>query len=174
QRSSSAANRFWAYQIAHQPRWRRTKSRWRQSDWEKILSFRVSVRPREPAGQPASFTAFRRRISNPPAKHSLGRSREFVECGLRAVHIFQDLEQAPSFAVIAFACQRAFTLKIYVVNQRVTALSARSDAVELPLHVFAISCLGHHFGQGVLQALDQKLGLEIDRIDEELAQLFHF
>src|SRR5213075_539428 len=98
-------------------------------------------------------TVLRRRV----AKDSLGRSSEFVERGLRAVHIFQDLEQAPTLAVITFSRERAFAFKIYVVNQRVTALSARSDAAELELHVFAISGLGDHFGQGVLQACDQKL-----------------
>src|SRR5207302_9201770 len=99
---------------------------------------------------------------------------EFVGCGLRAVHIFQDLEQAPSFAVITFGWERSFAFKINVVDQRVTALTARSNAIELSLHVFAISCLCHHFRQSILQTHDYKLRLEIDGIDEELAQLLHF
>ena len=90
------------------------------------------------------------------------------------MHIFQDLEQSPAFAVITFGWERAFPFKINIVNQRVIALRARGDAIELPLHVFAISCLCHHFGQSILQARDEKLRLEIDGIDEELAQLFHF
>src|SRR6266853_6466249 len=76
--------------------------------------------------------------------------------------------------MIAFGWERAFTFEIYVVNQRVTALSARGDAIELLVHVFAISRLCHHFGQSILQTRDEKLRLEIDGIDEELAQLFHF
>ena len=80
------------------------------------------------------------------AKDSRGRSSEFVERGLRAVHIFQDLEQPPTLAMITFGRERAFAFKIYVVNQRVTTLRARSDAAELDLHVFAISSLRDHFG----------------------------
>jgi hypothetical protein len=90
------------------------------------------------------------------------------------VHIFQDLEQPPAFAMITFGWERAFSFEIYVVNQCVTALSVRGDAIELSLHVFTIRCLCHHFGQSILQTRDEKLGLEIDGIDQELAQLFHF
>src|SRR5438128_3029052 len=75
--------------------------------------------------------------------------------------------------MIAFGWERAFTFEIYVVNQRVTALSARGDAIELLVHVFAISRLCHHFGESILQTRDEELRLEIDGIDEEPAQLFH-
>jgi len=76
--------------------------------------------------------------------------------------------------MITFGWERAFSFEIYVVNQCVTALSVRGDAIELSLHVFTIRCLCHHFGQSLLQTGDEKLGLEVDGIDQELAQLFHF
>lgn len=93
---------------------------------------------------------------------------------LSSTHIFEDLEQTPTFAVITLGRECAFALEVYIINQRVASLAARGNAIELPLHFLAISRLGQHFRQCILQPRNQELRLEIDDIDEKLAQLFHF
>jgi hypothetical protein len=90
------------------------------------------------------------------------------------MHIFQDLQQSPTLAAIAFGGEGPFAFEINVINQGVAALCGRCDALELSVQIFAITGLGEHFGQGLLQARDEELCLEINRIDKKLAQLFHF
>ena len=90
------------------------------------------------------------------------------------MHIFQDLQETPALAPITFRGESPFAFKINIINQSVTALCGRCDALELLLQIFAISGLGQHFGQSLPQTRNQELRLEINRIHEKLAQLFHF
>ena len=58
------------------------------------------------------------------------------------MHIFQDLQQSPTLAAIAFGGEGPFAFEINIINQGVAALCGRCDALELSLQIFAIAGLG--------------------------------
>ncbi len=93
--------------------------------------------------------------------------------GFRTVHVFQNLEQTPAHAAISFRRQSAFPFEIDVIDQGVAAVRARRHALELASHIFGIVSLDEHFRERILQTPDKELRLEIDRIGEETAKLFH-
>jgi hypothetical protein len=93
---------------------------------------------------------------------------------MRIFHSFEHLKQAPAFSVVAFGGKGPFSFEIDVIHERVTTLRGGGNALELPLHIFAISGVREHFWKRILQTRDKELRLEIDGVDEEMAQLIHW
>jgi len=76
--------------------------------------------------------------------------------------------------MITFGWERAFSFEIYVVNQWRNSLERSKRRDRIVAARFHDQMPAPSFGQSLLQTGDEKLGLEVDGIDEELAQLFHF
>ena len=87
------------------------------------------------------------------------------------MHAFEDLEQAPSLALITLRVQNAFPFKVYIIDERIAALWSSRQALELLLYVGSIGRrrFGEHFRQSALQPGNKEFSLKIDRIDEKLA-----
>ena len=54
------------------------------------------------------------------------------------MHAFEDLEQAPSLALITLCAQDAFPFKIYVIDKGVAALWGSREALKLLLYIGSI------------------------------------
>ena len=61
------------------------------------------------------------------------------------MHGFQDLKQAPALTLVTLRMQDAFSLEIYVIDERVTSLMSFGEALELFLYVRSIR--GRRFGK---------------------------
>ena len=98
--------------------------------------------------------------------------REFINCTSvgSSMHRFEDLKQAPSLTLITLCVQDAFTLKVYIIDKGVAPVCSSRHTVELLLHVGSIGRRRfiQHFRQRALQPANEKFGLEIDRIHQEL------
>ena len=68
------------------------------------------------------------------------------------MHAFEDLEQAPSLALITLRAQDAFPFKVYVIDKRVAALWGCREALKLLLYIGSIGRrrFGEHFRQRAL------------------------
>ena len=87
------------------------------------------------------------------------------------MHRFQNLQQAPSPALVPLRVQNAFPLEVYVIDERVTSLRSFRQTSELFLHIGSIRRrrFGQHFRESAFQARQKKFRLQIDRVGEEVA-----
>src|SRR4029453_3930868 len=83
------------------------------------------------------------------------RASEFVDCYCArgsAVHIFEDLKQAPTLPLITLRVQDSFPFEVNIIDKRVAALWRARQSLELLLNVRALSRSGfcQHFRQRIL------------------------
>ncbi len=92
-------------------------------------------------------------------------------CGGGRAHAFQDLEQSPALTFVSLGGTGAFSFEVDVVDEAERAFGCLEEAGEVGLDAIGIARLTEHFWESSLKAADDELGLEGDRLGEELAEL---
>lgn len=91
-------------------------------------------------------------------------------------HMLEDLKQTPAFALVALGGEGSFPLKIDVIDKRIASPRRTCQALEILSNLFPFDRGGfrQQFGKRLVEAADQKLDLEIDRIGQKPPELAHF
>lgn len=93
------------------------------------------------------------------------------------LHFQQNLSEAPTLSLVTFLLLNAFSLEVHVVDQRINTLGTAGYRIEI---VFQFRPFGRsrrgvglHFWQGALKAMDDEVGLNVDRLFEKSPELIH-
>lgn len=126
-----------------------------------------------PAGQPAGFAAIRRGeldTLGEDAGGAVGKGCGGVGGGAGG-HVFEDLEEAPAAALIAFGGGGAFAFEVDVVDEGEGAFGGGGEEVEVVADAVGVGAGGgEHFGERGAGADADEFGLFADGAAEEAAE----